>query len=813
METAVTTDIIAEVSLGNKTTDETPSPNEEPSKPANCSTRRRAATGRRGQRGKRRGPVEKRRGPKEKRRLQKGKRRAQEEKKEGVTVKRLSSDGKRRWDKKHYCVFCRRPQVKIARHLLRKHADEQEVLAASVLPPGSKERHLLLEQLRCRGNYLHNIEVIRQGRGEIIPWRQPSEDVDARNYLPCPLCLGFFLRADLWKHQASCRKKLAPDPSKDFSSYLTTGKTFDPNKGIPSEATGESVCDGTGDRTSSSAQETLCEPSGDTSTVDRTGTSDSGTKRPVSSDPGGEQPRKRCRVQAAASRLLPISSGASESCSEILHRMNQDHVSHQVKSDWLICKYGNQLLGSQDVSQKRYEYVSQKLRKLGKFLLAAKSLDSGIRTLQDILAPGRLSLALAAARKASGYRWSRPPLAVKTTLKTVCEIAIGESVQDGDWEAAAKTTDFYHLLGREWDNLGLMSPDSDTAAAIAAAKLKKRLVQSRSEKKSQETDPEQCEQRPLVPSKSGVRPMEPRLQAPLTVPAAPRKVHRRPWSSAEKEAVWRQLGVHVLLQTVPGKEVCQRCLDLEPVLRGRHWKDIKNQVHNQIQSQKKQQFHAQMDLQENQEQQDQTINQKKQQQQAQMNQQAKDHTQNQKKQQYLTQLDHQDQNHIQNQRKHQYQAQMDQQNHDNIQSLKKQQYPGQMDHQDHTQIHKKQLCHTRLDHQDLIQVHKKHLYQMDQQHQGMQTSLDRDTSILTESPYGPDGPHRAPGQLLDREPTISPYALPHRPPGPHMDQLLSRTAWTDESLGQNYPISRQLARNLLQDMPPSGPPPNPHIHF
>lgn len=95
----------------------------------------------------------------QKRRGQKEKRRGQEVEKAGVTVKRTWSDGKRRWNKKHYCVFCRRPQVKIARHLLRKHADQEEVAAASELPTGSKQRHLLLEHLRCRGNYLHNIEV------------------------------------------------------------------------------------------------------------------------------------------------------------------------------------------------------------------------------------------------------------------------------------------------------------------------------------------------------------------------------------------------------------------------------------------------------------------------------------------------------------------------------------------------------------------------------------------------------------------------------------------------------------------------------
>lgn len=817
METAVTMEDQAGVAMVNRmeVQDQTAPPDKE----VKISSRqpRRRALGRRSQRGKRRGPAEKRRGLAEKRRGQKQKRRGQEEKKEGVTVKRTWSGGKRRWDKKHYCVFCRRPQVKIARHLLRKHADEQEVVAASALPTGSKQRHLLLEHLRCRGNYLHNIEVIRQGSGEIVPWRQPSEDVDARNYLPCPLCLGFFLRADLWKHQVSCRKKLSIDPSRDSSIDPSKDSSIDPSRDSSTETSSDPAVasDSTG-----RPEDTPPEPSADVSSMERSGSSDGASKRPGTSDPGEDQnpssepaagrPRKRTRVQAAASRLLPISSGASESCSEILHRMNQDNVSHQVKSDWLICKYGNKLMGNQDGLQRRYDYVSQKLRELGRLLLAAKSLDSGVQNLQDLLAPGRLSLALAASRKASGYRWSRPPLAVKTTLKTVCEIAIGESLQDGDWEAAAKTTDFYHMLGREWDNLGLQNPGPDPAAPEAGTKLKKRLVQT----------PSQKDLRPEVLSKpkqgTSLVPPESRLQTPVTGPVAPRKVRRRPWSSAEKEAIWRQLAVHVLVQTVPGKEVCQRCLDLEPVLRGRHWKDIKNQVHNQIQSQKKQQFHAQMDLEENQEHQDQiqNQNQKKQQQyQAPMELQDKDHTQNQKKPQYQPQMDPHDQDNTQNQKRQQYHLQMNLQAQDSIQNQKKLHDHTHLDHQDHLHVHKKPLCHSRLDHQDQGPVHKKQLYQMDQQ---TLQPLDRDPSILTVAPYGPDG-HRGPGHpLLDREPVISPYPLLHRAPGPHMDQLLSRTEWTEEAMAQNYPLSRPLGRNLLQDVPPGGPPPDPHsghVHF
>ncbi|KAI3375927.1 hypothetical protein L3Q82_016351, partial [Scortum barcoo] len=201
VETAVTTEGHTEVAMANRT-----------ELPSGVLRRRAAATiGRRSQRGKKRGEKswslgEKKRGPKEKRR-------GQEEKKEGVTVKRTWSDGKRRWDKKHYCLFCRRPQVKIARHLLRKHADQagsggrQHSANGIQTTPPAAGALALQGQLHAQYRGFVYPSVIRQGSGEIVPWRQPSEEVDARNYLPCPLCLGFFLRADLWKHQASCRKE------------------------------------------------------------------------------------------------------------------------------------------------------------------------------------------------------------------------------------------------------------------------------------------------------------------------------------------------------------------------------------------------------------------------------------------------------------------------------------------------------------------------------------------------------------------------------------------------------------------------------
>lgn len=123
---------------------------------------------------------------------------------------------------------------------------------------------------------------------------------------------------------------MTSDPSRPLAS--AEENTCDPEKkNSTRDSTGESACDP--DRIEA-ADDTPPEPSADTTPETQTRTSEGGTKQAVTFDPSvdqnTDQPRKRSRVQAAASRLLPISSGASESCSEVLHRMNWDHVSHQV---------------------------------------------------------------------------------------------------------------------------------------------------------------------------------------------------------------------------------------------------------------------------------------------------------------------------------------------------------------------------------------------------------------------------------------------------------------------------------------------------
>ena len=63
------------------------------------------------------------------------------------------------------------------------------------LPKNSNERKNKWNELLKKGDFNHNIGVLKTNSGFIIPCKRPSKDVDACKFLPCPLfrkdnCLG-----------------------------------------------------------------------------------------------------------------------------------------------------------------------------------------------------------------------------------------------------------------------------------------------------------------------------------------------------------------------------------------------------------------------------------------------------------------------------------------------------------------------------------------------------------------------------------------------------------------------------------------------
>ncbi|XP_044040966.1 uncharacterized protein LOC122870667 [Siniperca chuatsi] len=126
-----------------------------------------------------------------------------------VTIKTCTKreDGKRARDKRHYCLYCGQSDLKMARHLQRNHMEIQDVAYAFSFPSGSKDRKVLLEQLRNKGDFKHNTKVLEKGRGQIVTWRQPSDEVSVKDYLPCQYCYGMFAKKVLRKHHCTCRSK------------------------------------------------------------------------------------------------------------------------------------------------------------------------------------------------------------------------------------------------------------------------------------------------------------------------------------------------------------------------------------------------------------------------------------------------------------------------------------------------------------------------------------------------------------------------------------------------------------------------------
>ncbi|KAI3355954.1 hypothetical protein L3Q82_004240 [Scortum barcoo] len=110
---------------------------------------------------------------------------------------------------KTYCYICGKPQSKFTRHLKTHEKTNVDVARVLALPKDSKERKDMLTQLRNKGNYAHNTEVLANGTGLLKLRRQPKKDHNPQDYVHCMYCQAFYLRKDLWRHVRNCSSKPA----------------------------------------------------------------------------------------------------------------------------------------------------------------------------------------------------------------------------------------------------------------------------------------------------------------------------------------------------------------------------------------------------------------------------------------------------------------------------------------------------------------------------------------------------------------------------------------------------------------------------
>ena len=145
-------------------------------------------------------------------------------KKPEITVASVkkNSDGGRVYDSRNYCLYCGKGESKIGRHLLTVHKTEIEVLDILLLKKLTKERKRLIEVLREKGNFYHNLKISKTG-GQIKVARRPSNaEVHSNMYSPCIYCFKYISRKELWRHKEKCAAEPEHVPHKklQFESSL-----------------------------------------------------------------------------------------------------------------------------------------------------------------------------------------------------------------------------------------------------------------------------------------------------------------------------------------------------------------------------------------------------------------------------------------------------------------------------------------------------------------------------------------------------------------------------------------------------------------
>lgn len=129
-----------------------------------------------------------------------------------------NKNGKRCYDKRHYCLYCKKPYAKMARHLEHAHKNMVDVARAFSFPKQSKERKDQLEYIRNKGNYAHNATVMESGKGQLVPCKRPPKEAQGSDFMHCAHCQGLFTRNVLWRHMRVCRFKsgsVNPKPGKN----------------------------------------------------------------------------------------------------------------------------------------------------------------------------------------------------------------------------------------------------------------------------------------------------------------------------------------------------------------------------------------------------------------------------------------------------------------------------------------------------------------------------------------------------------------------------------------------------------------------
>ncbi|XP_064648758.1 uncharacterized protein LOC135500969 [Lineus longissimus] len=160
---------------------------------------------------------------------------------DSILVMECDNSDSRKYDKLHYCPFCLKGfKLKLTRHMLSVHKEESEVQRCEMIKDQS-ERNAQFAYLRNLGNYLHNTDVIRNGKGTLVVAYRPQISTPYTDYVPCEYCLAFYVKSDLWKHVRRCNMATKKEPRK-HSRVVESARMLLPSAPGVSEGVKEILC-------------------------------------------------------------------------------------------------------------------------------------------------------------------------------------------------------------------------------------------------------------------------------------------------------------------------------------------------------------------------------------------------------------------------------------------------------------------------------------------------------------------------------------------------------------------------------------------
>lgn len=133
--------------------------------------------------------------------------RLSEEKKRSSRKVEIEKKEEHTSNKRNYCLFCGRPMTKMSRHLTGAHSDRPEVAIVFQYPANSMERRRIWQKLINEGNFKHNKDVLKKGKGQLAVRVRRSNPQKAIDFVHCLHCHGLFRKKSLYIHMKRCKEK------------------------------------------------------------------------------------------------------------------------------------------------------------------------------------------------------------------------------------------------------------------------------------------------------------------------------------------------------------------------------------------------------------------------------------------------------------------------------------------------------------------------------------------------------------------------------------------------------------------------------